>query len=193
MIQLTEDEKYFHRKEERVDKVSLETYQKWGEENAKDIIACGFDPKLTFIFSNLDYVGTMYTNIVKIQKQITYNQIKGVFGVTESCNTGKVAFPAIQAAPSFSNSFPHIFGNNTDIYCLIPQGIDQDPYFRLTRDVAAKLKYKKPVCIHSIFFPGLKGKQTKMSSSDPTSCILLTDTASQIKNKINKYAFSGGQ
>ena len=31
-----------------------------------------------------------------------------------------------------------------------------------------------------------------MSSSDPKSCILLTDTKKQIKKKINKYAFSGG-
>lgn len=31
-----------------------------------------------------------------------------------------------------------------------------------------------------------------MSASDPTSCILLTDTPNQIKKKVNKYAFSGG-
>lgn len=32
-----------------------------------------------------------------------------------------------------------------------------------------------------------------MSSSDPTTAIFLTDTPNQIKNKINKHAFSGGQ
>lgn len=32
-----------------------------------------------------------------------------------------------------------------------------------------------------------------MSSSDPTTAIFLTDTPNQIKKKINKYAFSGGQ
>ena len=31
-----------------------------------------------------------------------------------------------------------------------------------------------------------------MSASDPNSSIFLTDTPNQIKNKINKYAFSGG-
>ena len=31
-----------------------------------------------------------------------------------------------------------------------------------------------------------------MSSSDPTSSILLTDKPDQIKTKVNKYAFSGG-
>lgn len=63
----------------------------------------------------------------------------------------------------------------------------------MTRDIAQRLKYQKPCCIHSKFFPGLHGFGTKMSSSDPNSCILLTDTKNQIKNKINKYAFSGGQ
>lgn len=31
-----------------------------------------------------------------------------------------------------------------------------------------------------------------MSASDPNSSIFLTDTDKQIKNKVNKYAFSGG-
>ena len=32
-----------------------------------------------------------------------------------------------------------------------------------------------------------------MSSSDPNSSIFMTDTPNQIKNKINKHGFSGGQ
>lgn len=32
-----------------------------------------------------------------------------------------------------------------------------------------------------------------MSASSDNSAIFLTDTAKQIKNKVNKYAFSGGQ
>jgi len=31
-----------------------------------------------------------------------------------------------------------------------------------------------------------------MSSSDPTSAIILTDTAEDVKRKVNKYALSGG-
>ena len=110
-----------------------------------------------------------------------------------SDNIGKIHFAAIQAAPSFSNSFPQIFGSTSNVPCLIPCAIDQDPYFRLTRDVAAKLKYPKPTLIHSKFFPALQGPQTKMSASDPNSGIFMTDTLNQIKNKINKHGFSGGQ
>ncbi len=77
-----------------------------------------------------------------------------------SDNIGKSHFVAIQAAPSFSNTFPHIFGEKGDIPCLIPCAIDQDPYFRVTREVAQRLKYPRPALIHSVFFPAL---QVRMS------------------------------
>jgi len=50
-------------------------FYKLGKENTRDIIACGFDINKTFIFSNLEYVGTMYPTIVKIEKAITYSQV----------------------------------------------------------------------------------------------------------------------
>jgi tryptophanyl-tRNA synthetase len=43
---------------------------------------------------------------MKIQKCITANQAKGAFGFTGSHNVGQYSFVAIQAAPSFPNSFP---------------------------------------------------------------------------------------
>jgi tryptophanyl-tRNA synthetase len=108
-------------------------------------------------------------------------------------NIGKIHFASIQAAPSFSNSFPNIFGDASNIPSLIPCAIDQDPYFRLTRDVAQKLKYPKPALLHSKFFPALQGPQTKMSASDPNSSIYMSDSPAHIKNKINRHGFSGGK
>ena len=99
-------------------------------------------------------------------------------------NIGKVHFVAIQAAPSFSNSFPQIFGMRSDIPALIPCAIDQDPYFRLTRDVAHKLKYPKPALIHSKFIPSLGGAQTKMSASVETSSIFMSDNLKKIQTKV---------
>jgi tryptophanyl-tRNA synthetase len=64
----------------------------------------------------------------------------------------------------FPNSFKHIFGDRTDIPCLIPCAIDQDPYFRMTRDVAPRLRYMKPALLHSKFFPALQGENTKVST-----------------------------
>uniref|UniRef100_A0A7N2KKE4 Tryptophan--tRNA ligase, cytoplasmic n=1 Tax=Quercus lobata TaxID=97700 RepID=A0A7N2KKE4_QUELO len=68
-----------------------------------------------------------------------------------------------------------------------------DPYFRMTRDVAPRIGYHKPALIESLFFPALQGETGKMSASDPNSAIYVTDSEKVIKNKINKYAFSGGQ
>ena len=60
----------------------------------------------------------------------------------------------------------------------------QDPYFRMTRDVAPRLGFHKPALLHSSFFPSLQGPQSKMSSSDPTSSIFLTDTPEDIAFKV---------
>ncbi|KAK4884513.1 hypothetical protein RN001_000784 [Aquatica leii] len=189
VIQLTDDEKCLWRD------IKLEEANKMAYENAKDIIAVGFDINKTFIFSDLDYIGQcpeFYRNMVRIQKCVTFNQVKGIFGFGDSDVIGKISFPAIQAAPALSTSFPHIF-NNKKLPCLIPCAIDQDPYFRMMRDVAPRIGFQKPALLHSVFFPALQGAKTKMSASEPNSTIFLTDTVKQVKNKINKHAFSGGQ
>ena len=67
----------------------------------------------------------MYPNVAKIEKCVTWNQARGIFGFGESDNIGKISFPAIQAAPSFSSSFPHMFPRRENIPCLIPCAIDQ--------------------------------------------------------------------
>ncbi|GFR74818.1 tryptophan--tRNA ligase, cytoplasmic [Elysia marginata] len=190
VIQMTDDEKYLWKD------ITMEEVRRVALENVKDIISLGFDMEKTFIFCDFDYVGQcpeFYRTIVKIQKHVTFNQVKGIFGFGNSDSIGKIAFPAVQAAPSFSSSFPLIFNGKKDVPCLIPCAIDQDPYFRMTRDVAPRIDFQKPALMHSVFFPALQGANSKMSASEPNSSIFLTDTPKQIKDKINKYAFSGGQ
>jgi len=190
---------------------NLHHYARLTVDNAKDIIACNFDFQKTFLFSDLEYVGRMYPNVVRIWKAVTVNQVNGIFGFDGTVNIGKTAFPAIQAAPSFGSSFPIVLGGSGDgddgvntinasmLSCLIPCAIDQDPYFRMTRDVAHKLVPRKhplggkPALIHAKFFPPLQGAKGKMSSSDPNSAIFLTDTDADIERKIKVHAFSGGR
>lgn len=204
VVQMTDDEKFlFKGKYDSEKGDNLMDYAGLTLENARDIIACGFDYKKTFLFSDLDYVGTMYPNIVRIWKAVTTNTVNGIFGFDGSANIGKIAFPAIQAAPSFASSFPVVLEEpnplETKSVCLIPCAIDQDPYFRMTRDVAHKLVGNdhglagKPALIHCKFFPPLQGATGKMSSSDENSAIFLTDTAEDIERKIKEHAFSGGQ
>lgn len=151
VIQMTDDEKFLWKD------ITLETSYRYLRENVRDIIAIGFDVDKTFIFADSTYVGNMYHNIVKIQKNVTAKQAKSIFGFTEDHNIGQWSFAAIQAAPSFSNSFPHMFDGRKDVQCLIPCAIDQDPYFRMARDVAPRLGYPKPALIHSKFVPALQG------------------------------------
>eukprot|EP00581_Thalassiosira_minuscula_P010666 CAMPEP_0183724108 /NCGR_PEP_ID=MMETSP0737-20130205/17279_1 /TAXON_ID=385413 /ORGANISM="Thalassiosira miniscula, Strain CCMP1093" /LENGTH=833 /DNA_ID=CAMNT_0025954589 /DNA_START=101 /DNA_END=2599 /DNA_ORIENTATION=+ len=239
VIQMTDDEKFLFKGEysgehsgdgrgeqQQANRTgdNLDRFANLTMENAKDIIACDFIKEKTFLFSDLDYVGRMYPNIVRIWKAVTVNQVNGIFGFDGGSNIGKIAFPAIQAAPSFGSSFPYVLGDGSasgsssssngggssgsgglnrgsesTLACLIPCAIDQDPYFRLTRDIAHKLVPKhhplqgKPSLIHSKFFPPLQGAQGKMSSSDANSAVFLTDTPEDIERKIKQHAFSGGQ
>ena len=51
----------------------------------------------------------------------------------------------------------------------------------------------KPATIYNSFIPALRGCDSKMSASDPTNAVYMTDLPAEIKKKINKYAFSGGK
>ncbi|CAM0949743.1 unnamed protein product [Alopecurus aequalis] len=159
VIQLTDDEKYYWKD------LTVKESKRLARENAKDIIACGFDIDRTFIFSDFNFVGgAFYENMVQVARCVTYNKVVGIFGFTPEDHIGKSSFPPVQ-----------------------------DPYFRMTRDVAPRLGYQKPSLIESRFFPALQGENTKMSASDPNSAIYVTDTKKDITTKVNKYAFSGGQ
>jgi len=186
VVQMTDDEKFLWKD------LTLEECYRLGRANAKDIIACGFDQAKTFIFSDLDYHHHMYRNVLRIRKAVTYSQARGAFGFDGASNIGKVAFPATQAAPSFPSTFEIPLRGRTDMLCLIPQAIDQDPYFRVTRDVAPRLGFEKPALIHSKFFPALQGFSTKMSASSSSTAIMVSDTPEAIEEKVQKYAFSGG-
>jgi tryptophanyl-tRNA synthetase len=90
VIQITDDEKYLYK-----DELELENTVRMGKSNIKDIIAFGFDLEKTFIFSDVDYIKYLYPNALKVQKALTLNQMKGIFGFSESDNIGKWAFPPI--------------------------------------------------------------------------------------------------
>ncbi|KAI5186897.1 tryptophanyl-tRNA synthetase [Nematocida homosporus] len=185
VIQMTDDEKYIWKD------ITLEESVRYGRENAKDIAAFGFDPKKTFIFSNVNYAHRFVANTLKIEKSIMLKDFIKVFGFTDSVKVGQVCFPSKQMAPCYPSSFPELLNKNAR--CLIPCSIDQDPYFRLARDIANKLNAVKPATVYTYFLPALQGMGTKMSASSTSSSIYLNDTPAEIKKKINKHAFSGGR
>ena len=110
VVQMTDDEKFLWKD------LTLEEAYRLASENAKDIIACGFDVNKTFIFSDLDYMRlaydweerfvllcfkscslfflasccpNFYRNVLRTQKCVTVNQAKGIFGFQDTDCIGK--------------------------------------------------------------------------------------------------------
>jgi tryptophanyl-tRNA synthetase len=181
-FQMTDDEKYLSK-----DELSLKDAMSFSYENALDVIALGFDPKKTFIFSDLEYNKTLYRIAVEVAKRITFSTAKAVFGFDNSTNIGLIFFTSMQSAPAFLPSVQA--GKNIPV--LIPQAIDQDPHFRVTRDIAPKLGFYKPAAIHCSFLPSLAGSD-KMSASKPETTIYTTDEPKVAHKKVLS-AFTGGR
>ncbi|NHJ85672.1 MAG: tryptophan--tRNA ligase [Asgard group archaeon] len=181
-FQMTDDEKFLFSQ-----KLTLKETMDYAYENAKDIMAVGFDPKKTHFIFDSQLTKTMYQIAVEVAKRVTFSTARAVFGFTNESNIGMIFYPSIQAMPCFLPS--KLKGKNVPI--LIPAAIDQDPYWRITRDVAPKLGYYKPAAIHCKFFPGL-AEGGKMSASEPETCIFTTDSPNVAKKKV-MGAFTGGR
>jgi tryptophanyl-tRNA synthetase len=181
-FQITDDERYLYH-----DNFTMTEPSKWAYENALDLIALGFEPKNTRIILDTKSMGVMYDLALRIAKNVTLSTAKAVFGFQESTNIGLLFYPAVQAVPAFLES--SLVGHN--VPCLIPAAIDQDPYWRMTRDVAPKLGYYKPAQIHCRFVPGL-GRGGKMSASMPETAIFTIDPPELAQKKVMN-AFTGGR
>ncbi|MCL5018689.1 MAG: tryptophan--tRNA ligase [Candidatus Pacearchaeota archaeon] len=181
-IPISDDEKFFVK-----EKLSFDDAIKFSEDNIIDLIALGFKQGKTTIFEDFKYT-KIYNYAAKIAKRITYSEAKAVLGLKPENNIGWSFYPAMQAAhilfPQFSE------GKHMSV---VPVGIDQDPFIRLTRDVAVHkdFNFEKPAALHAKFVPSLTG-DPKMSSSEGGQ-IFLTDSPKEVEMKIKKYAFSGGR
>jgi len=181
LFQITDDEKFLFGNK-TMDEINKNVY-----ENILDIIAIGFKKSRTKIIVNSRHIKHLYSNSLEIAKRITFSTAKSVFGFTNSTNVGMIGFPPLQAVPCFLPTI--IEGKPTPV--LIPAAIDQDPYWRLTRDIAEKIGFYKPAQIHSKFLPSLQ-TTGKMSSSNPETALFTTDELKIIEEKVSN-AFTGGQ
>lgn len=177
-IEITDDEKFLHKRD-----LSWGEVGKYALDNIRDIAAVGFDPDRTFIFRDSGYAANVYPLLMQTARKVTFSTAKAVFGFTNETNIGMIQYPAYQVIPTFFEKRR----------CLIPCAIDQDPYWRIQRDIAESMGYYKTAAIHSKFFPPLQGMEGKMSASQKETAIWLTDDEKAVRKKVMKYAFSGGQ
>jgi tryptophanyl-tRNA synthetase len=149
----------------------------------KELLALGFDPKKTHV-----YIDQIFTNIynlaIKLSKKVTGSTIKAVYGYGDDTNSGMFFYPVVQAAHIL---LPLVLGYKE---VLVPVGLDQDPYIRISRDLAAKFNLPKPAEVCSVLLPGIDGE--KMSKSRPESAIFLDEDLQSVKKKVMR-AFSGGR
>ncbi len=166
------------------------------EEYLLNYIALGLKPKnCDFYFQSSrskdpDQANAFYRLAGMAARKTTFNEMRAIYG---EISPAKVMSVMIQASDILHPMLPEFGGFK---HVVVPVGVDQDPHMRLTRDIASRFdkEYKFPSLPSSTyhrFIRGLKGG--KMSSSDPLSYIALTDDPGGIKNKIMKYAFSGGR
>lgn len=179
-IAISDDEKFYVKPN-----LSYEDALKYSEENILDILALGFKPGKTFVIQDFIYTN-IYKYAARIAKKITYSTAKAAFGLKPENNIGWSFYPAMQAAHILFPQFHR--GKHISV---VPIGIDQDPFIRLTRDIASNFDFEKPAALHAKFVPSLSG-DTKMSSSGD-GVLFLSDSPKEVERKIKKYAFSGGQ
>jgi tyrosyl-tRNA synthetase len=130
---------------------------------------------------------TYWEKLINIGKVSSLSRVKRamtIMGRTEDeaeVDSSKVLYPLMQAAD--------IFQMDLD---LAYAGMDQRRAHMLAREAADKLRWKKPVALHTPLLPGLKGGNrmdpvgSKMSKSDPDSGILIHDSPEDIRRKISK-------
>jgi len=134
-FQMTDDEKFLLH-----DRLTLDETIGYTYDNSLDLIAVGLDAEKTHIISDTDNIDHLYRLGLEVAKRVTYSTIKGLFGLQDSDNIGIIFYPAIQAVPCFIQSVRE----ERKVAVLIPAAIDQDPYWRMTRDIAEKMGYYKP-------------------------------------------------
>jgi tryptophanyl-tRNA synthetase len=181
-IPMSDDEKYFAKDQD------FEDLQNWTRQNIEEIMAVGFDPERTRIVVDTADSDVIYPWAAKFAKRYTQSTVDATYGDPE--NIGLSFYPAVQATHLLLPQLIH--GRHRT---MVPIAVDQDPHIRLCRDVAAKEDYDvyKPSAMLSRFFPQLKGEGGKMSSSDDAPTIFLSDDRETVRDKIQKYAYSGGQ
>ncbi len=173
---------------------SLEESKKIAEDYILSYIALGLKPENCEIYFQSDRskdgkrAGAYYRLQNMLARHATFNEFKAVYG---DISPGKMLAALLQASDMLHVQLPEFEGSCP---VIVPVGIDQDPHLRLARDISKRIKnlgFVQLSSSYNLFLPGLKSG--KMSASDANSFIAMTDSAKEVQNKINKYAFSGGQ
>jgi len=154
--------------------------------------ACGIDTSKVEIVWAKDIMGGIdyWDKTLRIAREISLRRNRRAITIMgrqqkEKLSMAQLFYPPMQVTD--------IFHMDIDICQL---GMDQRRANMLARDVANKLNWKKPVAVHHHLLLGLQGLQkrrtseetlmaSKMSKSDPKTCIYMHDNYNELRTKIN--------
>ncbi|KAL7952596.1 tryptophanyl-tRNA synthetase [Trichoderma compactum] len=184
IIMLTDDSKYLFNS-----KYTLDEIRHFATENAKDILAFGFDPKLTYMFSSLENSnGSLYRKSLEFAKRITPAEVQEHTGFQyDSMNIGMFNFFAKQSAGFMPGSFEEIISGvkAEGLPSLNVIGTDVDPFFWISRRYASQIGERTPSFIYTSLVPSLNAEDKgKMSASVTSSAIFLSDTIPIMEEKL---------
>jgi tryptophanyl-tRNA synthetase len=115
-----------------------------------------------------------YTKVIRMLSMVSVHTLNQIFG--EKPNLGEYFYPLIQILPCLSEGRQ----------CIVVAGVDQDPFFRLARDLAKRMGFLPPIVLYTHSVPGLDGSD-KMSTSQPSSNpIFLNDSPVAIEAKVRQ-------
>lgn len=155
--------------------------------------ACGVDTSKVEIIWASDRMNKLeyWDRVLRIAKETTLNRSMRATTIMgrkegELQSTAQLFYPSMQVSD--------IFELDVDICQL---GLDQRRANILGRELADKMKWKKPVIISHHMIMGLQGIKSgankeeeiiasKMSKSNPESCIYMHDSLEELKKKIGK-------
>ena len=159
------------------------------EEYLTNYVALGLTEKNVTFWFQTDYKIPYYQLRDILSKKVTLNELRAIYG--DDLTTSKI-FSAITQAADILHPQLKEFGKPRPV--VVPVGSDQDPHIRLTRDLAGRFSseygFVPPSSTYHKFMSGLSGG--KMSSSDPSSHIALTESLESARKKIMS-AKTGGR
>jgi tyrosyl-tRNA synthetase len=153
------------------------------------------EDKINFVLASEIYDNDYWADVLRISRLSTLKRLircTAIMGRKESeaNHASHIVYPIMQAADIFKLGADVAHG-----------GMDQRKVHMFAREIAEKLGRKKPIALHTQLLMGLQGPKkmgfeqneaadtsisSKMSKSDPASCVFIHDSEEDIAKKIGK-------
>jgi len=158
-------------------------------------VSLGLDEsKVKYQLASEHYDEWYWVKVIEVMKNASIQRMLRCVTImgrkeAEATEAAAVLYPAMQAADIFHLKVQ-----------LMHAGMDQRKVHVLAREVADKMRWPKPVAVHTHLLMGLQGPQkmgfessekldtevsSKMSKSIPKNCIYIHDSEKEIKDKID--------